>query len=85
MDIFYCGDPLREWAWKSAKELNGGLLESLSLPATHDVETWEWFHLDQDGKGIKNVLRLLYSGENYVFSEAFWGGSQARMKYGWLR
>ena len=85
MDIFYCGDPLREWAWKSAKELHGGLLESLSLRATHDVETWEWFHLDQDGKGIKNVLRLLYSGENYVFSEAFWGGSQAQMKYGWLR
>lgn len=55
----------------------------MDSPPGHDLETWERFQLDADGQGTTNAKKKLAETNN-MFREYYFGGVQARKKWGYL-
>lgn len=75
-----------QWAEESARSRYQHLLEETEKPSRHDLETWERYQLDEDGKGtVKLQNKLIYdrNGEK-IFGAHCFGGVEARAKWGWV-
>ena len=64
-------------------------LDELPRYPKHDLETWEWFHLDDDGNAKPlTELRAAYKtgveGIRVLFEQNYFGGVEARSKWGYL-
>lgn len=76
------GEDLFEgWIGESALPKYRHLLQELPHGARHDLKTWEAYNLDRDG-GTTNIRKWLEQGVE-IFDPSFYGGVQARQKYGW--
>lgn len=67
-----------KWEDLCAKKRWESLLADLPAARKHDIETWESFHLDEDG-GIKKLKKKVEAGET-IFELSYFGGIQARHK-----
>ena len=76
-----------EWASESARCKYDALLpmvNSAGKKAGDDLETWEWFHLDKAGSGGTRIALMLANGQD-PFTEKYFGGIEARAKWGHLK
>ena len=73
---------LPDWAWECGRSKYAYLLKNLPRFPVHDLETWEWFHINKKGGAAKPYDNGLYSPE--LFRKCHFAGLRARAKWGYF-